>query len=254
MTKRVIGFCAAFLLMTTALASAHEFILVPEQWKSYHADQQVPFSLASSHSFMHSEELEAKESVAASYEGDAVTLHPNKAYLTWDGRVTLKSGNAAVIAAHRKGEIWSKTTSGWKKGDKSTLKGVILTRKYEKFAKSILPVEGKTAKFDRAVGHLLEIIPVDNPLTAHAGDEIRVKVLYNGKPVAPENVFATYQGFTDTENTYAYTTEPYGDGMAKIRISNPGLWMIRVQHVAEGNGDKYESHVLRATLTFPIAN
>ncbi|SIN96944.1 DUF4198 domain-containing protein [Halodesulfovibrio marinisediminis] len=253
MKKSVILMCLVLLLATTSFAYAHEFILVPQQWQSYHEGQKLPFSLASSHSFMRSEELEAAESVAASYDGSDVTLYPNKPYFTWDGSVTLKSDEAAVISAHRKGEVWSKTTTGWKKGDKSTLQGVILTRKYEKFAKSILPVDGNTAKFDRTVGHLLEIVPVDNPLTACVGDDIRVKVLFDGKPVAPENVFATYKGFTDTENTYAYTTEPYGDGIAKIHISNSGLWMVRVQHVAEGNGDKYESHIIRATLTFPIA-
>ena len=252
MKKNAIFMCMVLLLATTSLVYGHEFILVPQQWQSYHEGQKLPFSLASSHSFMRSEELEAAESVIASYDGSGVTLHPNKPYLTWDGSVTLKAGEAAVLSAHRKGEVWSKTTQGWKKGDKSTLKGVILTKKFEKFAKSILPVDGKTAKFDRTVGHMLEIVPVDNPLTAHAGDDIRIKVLFNGKTVAPENIFATYKGFTDTENTYAYTTEPYGDGIAKIHISNSGLWMIRVQHVAEGNGQKYQSHVLRATLTFPI--
>ncbi|WP_290922850.1 DUF4198 domain-containing protein [Halodesulfovibrio sp.] len=252
MRKSAIILSLLMVFSTVSLAAAHEFILVPQQWQAYHDGQKLPFSLASSHSFMHSEELEAAESVVASYKGNKVSLFANKPYLTWDGSVTLKGGEAAVLSAHRKGEVWSKTTQGWKKGDASTLSGVILSRKYEKFAKSILPVDGKTANFDRKIGHALEIIPIDNPLTARAGDDIRIKVLFNGKTISPENIFATYKGFSDTENTYAYTTEPYGEGIAKIHLSSSGLWMIRVQHVAEGNGSKYESHVMRATLTFPI--
>ena len=253
MKKSATYLCLILLLATASLAHAHEFILVPQQWQSYHEGQKLPFSLASSHSFMRSEELEAAESVAASYSGSDVKLFPNKPYLTWDGSVTLKPNRAAIITAHRKAEVWSKTTTGWKKGDKSTLQGVLLTKKFEKFAKSILPVSGKTAHFDDTAGHLLEIIPVDNPLTAQVGNDIRVKFLFDGKPFAPDNVSATYKGFTDTENTYAYTTEPYGDGIAKIHISNSGLWMIRVQHVAAGDNENYESHVVRATLTFPVA-
>lgn len=245
--------CLALLLATTSLAFGHEFIFVPQQWQSYHAGQQLPFSLASSHAFMHSEELEAKETVEASYDGNNITLFPNKPYFTWDGSVKLKGGQAAVLSAHRKGVVWSKTTKGWQEGDRSTLKGVMLSTKYEKFAKCILPVDGETANFDRKLGDLLEIVPVDNPLTARVGDDIRVKFLFKGKTVAPEHVFATYNGFTDVENAYAYTTEPYGDGMAKIHISHPGLWMIRVQHVINEKSDNYESHAIRATLTFPVA-
>jgi uncharacterized GH25 family protein len=252
MKKSAIIVSLLMVFASASLAAAHEFILVPQQWQAYHEGQKLPFSLASSHSFMHSEELEAEKNVSASYQGNSVELFANKPYLTWDGSVTLKGGEAAILSAHRKGAVWSKTTKGWQEGDASSLKGVILSKKFEKFAKSILPVDGKTGHFDRRVGHALEIIPVDNPLTARVGDDIRIKVLFNGKTISPEHIFATYKGFSDTENTYAYTTEPYGEGVAKIHLSNSGLWMVRVEHVAEGDGSRYESHVMRATLTLPI--
>ena len=253
MKKFAILSCAIFFLTMASYSYAHEFIIVPQKWNSYSEGQVVPFSLASSHAFMHSEELEAAESVTAAYKGESIALHANESYQTWDGSFTLQGGKAALLTAHRKGEVWSKTTRGWKKGDSSTLSGVLLTKKFEKFAKALLAVDGNTAEYDAVAGHKLEIVPLDNPLVARTGDEIRVRILYNGAPVSPKSITATYDGFTDAENSYAFFTEPYADGLARVKLTAPGLWMVRTEHVVEGEGKSYQSHVMRATLTFFVA-
>jgi uncharacterized GH25 family protein len=200
---------------------------------------------------MKSEELEKPSNVAASYNGKAIELTPNRVYQSFDGLVVLGTPGAAILRGHRKGDVWSKTTQGMKPGDRSTLKGVIESRLYEKFCKTILIVDGDSSGFDRIVGDMLEIVPLDDPSKLRAGDDIRVRILYDGKPVSPE-VTATYDGFSDTANSYAYFTEPYAEGEAKIKVSHPGLWMVRTQYVANTKGPNYEKHIMRAVLVFQV--
>lgn len=241
------------LLLHAQVSSAHEFIVVPQSWKAYTAGQKLPVSVVSSHVFMKSEELEIAEKVAVSYNSKDVPVVANEAYATYDGVVTLEGPGAAMIRGHRKGDIWSKTTQGMKRGGRDTLEGVVEARLYEKFCKTLLPVDGSSEGWDAIVGDALEIVPLDNPLEAKAGDVIRVRILFNGKPVLPEMVTATYDGFTDLPNSYAFFTEPYGEGEAAITLTEPGFWMIRVQYAAPVEGKDYEKHIIRSVLAFPVA-
>ena len=82
-----------------------------------------------------------------------------------------------------------------------------------------------------------ESLPVTNPATVKPGDEMTVRVLFKGQPLTT-NVYATYDGFSKEENTYAYYTEGHKDGTAKVKITQPGIWMVRVQHTTpEHTGD-----------------
>ena len=58
--------------------------------------------------------------------------------------------------------------------------------------------------------------------------------------------------FRRRENTYAYYTEGHKDGMAKVKITNQGLWMVRVQHTAPERGEDYDRYVARAVLLFEV--
>lgn len=242
----------AIILFTAFTANAHEFILVPQSWQAYTSGQELPFSTVSAHVFMKSEELENPDNVKVSYSGAEIPVSANPAYKSYDGIVTLKDSGAALLLGHRLGEVWSKTPKGIVKGDRSTLKGVVWSRKYEKFCKTLIPVDGKSDGWDTRSGDLLEIVPLNNPLELQSGDTLKVQILYKGKPVAPEAVTATYDGFTDNSNTYAYFTEPYGEGEAEIKISAPGFWMIRVQYAVDEKGDNYEQHVMRSVFAFPV--
>ncbi len=243
--------CLAFSILSFP-AFGHEFILVPQHWENYHTGQDVPFSLLSAHVFMKSEELENPTNVTAQYLGKNISVRADQAYKTFTGTVKLSEPGAALLHGHRHGEVWSKTPKGVVKGDRSTLKSVIWARNYEKFCKTLIPVDGQTQNWDQKTGDTLEIVPLNNPLELKTGDELEVQILYKGQPISPEAVTATYDGFSDTPNSYAFFTEPYGEGKAKIKISAPGFWIVRVQYIADEKGANYDKHAMRAILAFPV--
>lgn len=252
MRTRLASLLTATVLMFPAIGSAHEIAIIPQEWQKYKVGQEVPFGVVATHAFPKSEELEDPASVYVSYLGKQVPLDADKAFLQYEGKVKLDKAGAAMLRAHRKPEIWSNTPRGWLKGGRDQHKNAIFTHKYEKFGKTLLPVDGKTEGFDAVVGDKIEIVPVDNPLTARPGDEIRVRFLLDGKPFTPERVVATYDGFSDRPNTWAFQTEPSGDGTAIIKLSAPGLWVIRIEHLDKVANESYDAHNLRSTLVFPV--
>ncbi|QTA92589.1 DUF4198 domain-containing protein [Desulfonema magnum] len=77
------------------------------------------------------------------------------------------------------------------------------------------------------------------------------KILFDGKPLST-NVYATFDGFTENPNTYAYFTETDEQGTAKVKITHPGTWMLRVQHEINDATENYDKHVMRAVFVFGI--
>jgi hypothetical protein len=75
-------------------------------------------------------------------------------------------------------------------------------------------------------------------------------VLFDGKPLQA-NVFATYDGFSRYYNTYAYVTESR-EGIAHVKISQPGTWLVRVEKRLGEIGKAYDLLVLKATLVFSV--
>lgn len=241
-------------LTISAQAVAHEFILRPIQL-NVPVGHKLPFSVLSAHVFMVSEEVEPVEEVEVSLtDGNGkkeIPLYPNNVLLTLDGSVEIEKEGTRILCGHRKGMIWTKTTRGWKQAGKNGLKGVISSGKYEKFCKTLVTAGQAGDGYRQVVGHRLEIVPVDNPGDAKVGKDLTFQVLFDNKALITE-VYATYDGFSMTPNTYAYFTETDGNGTAKVRITQPGTWMVRVQHKVDTSTPDYDQHVMRAVLVFGV--
>ncbi len=247
----ILVFAVIYFLSLQSFASAHEFVIMPEQWRNFQTGQRLPFSVFTAHTFVKSDELEPAEDVKIFYDGAEISTTPNNAWLTHDGFIVLKAGNAAILSGHRLPQLWSNTPEGILAGGKDKYKNATSTGKYEKFAKVILPVDGNTSGFDKVLGQKLEIVPLDNPLTAKVGDEIRVRVLLDGKPAKFEAIQATYAGFSDLPGAWAYAAEPTNHGEAKVQITHSGFWSIRVAVTVTDEGStEYDTANYRSVLSF----
>jgi uncharacterized GH25 family protein len=244
-----------FTVLLCSTAFAHEFIIKPVQL-DVEKNHVVPFSVVSAHVFMISEEMEPIDQVEAKLvTADKTTplkLNENKMLMTLDGQLKPETEGTAIIAGHRNGMIWTQTTKGWKQQSKKGLKGVIKSGKYEKFCKTLITVGKPDGNFNKVLGQRLEIMPLSDPTQAKVGDEIEFQTLLDGKPASVENMVATYDGFSLTPNTFAYITEPYGNGITKLKITAPGTWMVRVQHTDSAPTADYNSHVMRSVLVFEV--
>jgi nickel transport protein len=100
-----------------------------------------------------------------------------------------------------------------------------------KFGKGLLQTGGGSASgsgrgFDRVVGHRLELVPRVDPFAIAAGGELRLEVLYDGKPLAGAKVHRY------ADDGSSSTTEHVADRMGVVRVpmSRGGQHILSVSH------------------------
>ena len=165
---------------------------------------------------------------------------------------SISEPGAYIVAAKRKAGFYTKTTQGGKRSSKKNLKNVISCSFSHMCMKAVVNVGEGKGKVDVKIGHPMEIIPLKNPIDLRAGDYMPIQVLYNGKPFKG-NIYATFAGFSTEKDTFAYSTKTDKKGKGKIRILQPGVWLIKASH-EEPYPDQNECDVesFIATLTFEV--
>jgi uncharacterized GH25 family protein len=237
--------CAALSTLACAsLARAHEFIIKPTQ-PHVQPGTRLSFNLMSTHFFMTGEEVEAVKTVKAwLVEGDKntlVELKENHALKTLDGSAAPGRKGVAILAGHLQEPLGTARMEGSQRSQRI---------KRHKFAKALIAVASADDDgYKKALGHMLEIVPASNVMKVRAGDELSFKILLDGKPVRSQ-VLATYDGFSRHSMTFAYATESTADGVAAVKISHPGIWMVRVEKRIEANAKEFDLLGLKATLVF----
>jgi uncharacterized GH25 family protein len=259
MRKTIFAATAAVLFFSCS-AFAHELIIKPSAPKA-EKGAELAVELQSTHIFIVKEEVEDISKIKAGIaDGGKLIespLSPNDPELRIDFSVKVRDSGSSLIFAEKEGEIWSVTNEGSKPGPRKALEdqGFKVTRSTlnDKYAKAFVNISEDDGNFDTVLGQDLEIVPVTNPAAAKVGEYFKVKILHKGQPV-PTPVWATYDGFcAEFQNTYAYYTEADSEGVANIKITAPGLWIIRTSKDGDpGAEGEYDSRSLRSTMTFTV--
>jgi uncharacterized GH25 family protein len=239
---------------------AHELIVKPSKTTA-EKGEILPIELQSTHQFIVKEEVEDISRIEAGVfrngRLEKAELKENEPELRIDYRVKIEDDGAVLVVAAKDGEVWSVTNEGGRAGSRKELEAknlkVLRASKNDKFAKAVVNASKDDKNFAAVTGQELEIVPVTNPADAKAGEYFQVKILYRGQPVSVP-VWATWDGFApELRNTYAYYTESDSDGGAKIKITAPGLWIVRAAKDGEpGVEGEYDVRNLRSVLTFEV--
>jgi uncharacterized GH25 family protein len=238
----------------------HELIIKPSSFEA-EKGAELAVELQSTHVFIVREEVEDVSKITAGIvRGGRVVpseLKENGAELRIDFSVEVEGDGSSVLAAEKTGEIWSVTNEGSKPGPRKDLEDqglrVVSSAMIDKYAKSVINASPDDGNFSSVLGQDLEIVPVTNPADARVGEYFKIKVLHMGEPAAIP-VWATYDGFvTEYQNTYAYYTESDAEGIANIKITAPGLWLVRTSKENDpGVEGRYDARSIRSTLTFAV--
>jgi uncharacterized GH25 family protein len=121
---------------------------------------------------------------------------------------------------------------------------------YSVMAKLIIQVGGKKDDtYNKNLGWPVEILADRNPYSLRVGDQLRFKILFDGKPVfgVRAKVWNRFDNRTTIQNIY---TEK--DGTFETRISSPGPWMVTVMKMnpSEQPGADWRSY--QASFIFGI--
>jgi uncharacterized GH25 family protein len=241
-------------------AFAHELIVKPSKTEVAKGETLL-VELQSTHQFIVKEEVEnialIEAGVFRNGKLEKAELKENEPELRIDYTVKIEDDGAVLVLANKSGEVWSTTNEGSRAGSRKELEAknlkVLRAAKTDKFAKAILNAAKGDTHFATVTGQELEIIPVTNPVDAKVGEYFQVKILYKGQP-ASVPVWATYDGFApELQNTYAYYTESNAEGIAKIKLTAPGFWIVRAAKDGEpGVEGEYDVRNIRSILSFAV--
>ena len=248
---RILLLSAAVLFSTAA--AAHEYVAKPAAMQ-VRPGEMLALEVVSSHVFLKSEELEdTKDSHAGLWvdgKRSEIALKADEPAMLFRGTATAPGEGCFVVTGHRAGQIWSSTPQGTRRVGREA-PGATNVRYIEKFSKAIVNASAGDTGCLRPLGDRLEIVTMANPAEVKPGQEITVKVLFDGQPLTVP-VFATYDGFSGEQNTYAYYTEGRSDGTARIKITQPGVWMIRAEQATAEKTADHDRYVGRAVLLFEV--
>lgn len=248
-------FAVLLLVVHASVSHAHDMWI---DMQSYHLDKSNPavLTLGWGHQFvvpgkdfMSRDRVDKVFFIGPGFNEAAVPQGDN----AYQSKASLNQGSYVAVAIPHNG-FFSKTAEGYQQGkSKKDIKDVIACSFSEKYAKALFTVGtpgGET--FSQVLGHKLEIIPMKDPATLKEGDDLPVKVLFEGKP-ARNYVYGTYAGFSGEPSTFAYTTYTNKDGIAKIRMIKAGIWLLIVkQEMPYPDLAVCDKQAFTATLTFQV--
>jgi uncharacterized GH25 family protein len=121
---------------------------------------------------------------------------------------------------------------------------------FSRSAKSLIAAGGSgTTGYDRVLGLTLELVPEKNPYAMRSSEDLPVRILYEGKPLAGALVVAL--AYEDTEKKIAQRSDK--NGRATLRLSKEGVWLVKAVHMVPAAGDsKADWQSTWASLTFEI--
>jgi uncharacterized GH25 family protein len=102
----------------------------------------------------------------------------------------------------------------------------IASERYSRFLKTLLQVGNKhDATFKKIAGMKLEIVPLENPYSKKVGDNLKMQILFDGKPLADKTVFANNRENTDVSSQKLTTDK---NGKISVKLDRKGVWLIRL--------------------------
>ena len=153
----------------------------------------------------------------------------------WESKPSYIEIDAKAFNEYINAEGYQNVVQARKTAGKEAEKG---RERYIRFLKTFVQVGSKhTDDYATPLGQKIEIIPKSNPYSLKTGSEFSVKVLFDGKPLSGATVMGTYDTHSKEHDVYANIVTTEKDGTAKMTITQPGIWLIRVNTMFPLEGD-----------------
>ena len=112
-----------------------------------------------------------------------------------------------------------------------TLPTAPIVRRYAKYGKTVVEIGNAARAYHRIAGHPLEFVPLNDPKDAHAGGELRVRLMFNGAPLSGARFHAGLAPAKSDARRKDLDLTTGNDGTAVVPLAASGLWNVRTIHV-----------------------
>jgi uncharacterized GH25 family protein len=252
MAIRLVVLAIVFAVACTELASAHDiWITTTKGGKLSRAivNYGHPFDRPPTYA------EKVLDLVAISADGER-SLLPGLSPARWHGAPVVESRPFAdhghtLLATRYDNGYWVKTAAGLYRNVSRRLVPDALDSLWSvKFAKTLT---GSGGPWTRVVGHELELVPLADPGEIKAGESLRVRVLFQGKPLTKAQV-ERGDGVTPVKEADIprFTTD--GEGIATIPIVKRGPVLLAIDHrvTPSATPELAAADLYNATLWFSV--
>jgi len=155
----------------------------------------------------------------------------------------------------------------------NNLLGQDAVESYEKHVKAIYQVgEVKSDDWNTVLGYPIEFVPQVNPYEKYSGDNLKVKLLFDGKPLPNQLVYADYiksahlHDHSEHDHKHAHDGESHTHtsgqqlrtnnlGIVEVKLPEDGIYYLRTIHMITVNDSDELTHQSKwATLTFEVSH
>ena len=167
-----------------------------------------------------------------------------------ESRPFADSGNLMLAARYDNG-FWVKTADGlYRNATRRLVPDAVESLWSSKFAKALT---GPDAPWQKTLGHDLEIVPLSDPDKAKPGQTLRLKVLFQGKPLSGVDV-ERGDGVTAVPEKDIPRFATDAEGIASIPLVKAGPHLLAIDYkvTPSATPDQANSDLFNATLWFSI--
>ncbi len=250
---------AALLLGVSHALLAHDLFLIADSWMPK-IGERVNVKVTVGHNFPDGATLATADKLKVtlmSPDGKISSLPVTASGIYQVAAFTPQAAGLNIVMAQT--QSFTTVTKDGKRipQPKSEVKEPVDYASYTSRASKVLIGTGGT-NATKPVGMDLEIVPQIDPTTLKTGSMLPVQILYKGKPIVPErneeiDVKAVYAGFQTDEDTYAFAGHTDKNGTCRVKLTQPGTWMVIVERrIPAADPTKAETELYGVTLTFRI--
>ena len=158
-----------------------------------------------------------------------------------------------ILAARYDNGYWVKMPHGYRNTSKRQDPEAEDSLYSMKFAKALFQIgEETTDVYQQKIGHRLELVPISNPFASKLGDDLKVQVYFDGKPL-PGSEVESGDGITPMEEKDIPRYRTDRQGIAVIPMTRRGLHLFVVDHLESSiHPDLAVRELYTATLSFVL--
>lgn len=130
--------------------------------------------------------------------------------------------------------------------------------RYSRYGKTLITVGpgGDRSAATRALGLKIELVPLVDPTSLAAGSRLRVRLLFDGKPLPGALAGAIYAGAKAPPDSWPLTATTDARGEAEFLLEHRGPWLVRAvtteRRENESGPDAADWETYWASLTFRL--
>ena len=101
--------------------------------------------------------------------------------------------------------------------------------RYRRYLKALFQVgDRRDNVYKMVLGQRLEIVPLSNPYGLKRGETLRLRILFEGKPLVNAKVFAYNQSGSEVHEQVEWSAS---DGTVSFKLDGSGEWLIRLVYM-----------------------